>query len=146
MEDMIGVVIMLIVAVVSAINSANKKQKNAAKSIYATPSSSPAKVQRAPAAQPTPMIPAEAYTPAAISVHTHLEPDCSTHDLPGSTGYASTEGKDPCHDEQLAGMRSYHGDVQEQSGLTLEWTGDSMVKAFVMQEVLTRPCQRRASR
>ena len=31
----------------------------------------------------------------------------------------------------------------EKPGLQLEWTGENMVKAFIMQEVLTRPCQRR---
>ena len=36
--------------------------------------------------------------------------------------------------------------VTEKPGLTLEWNGESMVKAFIMQEVLTRPCERRGRR
>ncbi len=80
----------------------------------------------------------------APTVHAHVQPDCDTHDAPGSLGVASTEGKDPCHEEQLNHARIFMEPVQEQSGLSLEWTGENMVKAFVMQEVLTRPCQRHA--
>jgi len=32
--------------------------------------------------------------------------------------------------------------AREESGLTLDWSGENMVKAFVMQEVLKRPCER----
>jgi len=81
----------------------------------------------------------------APTVHTHVQPDCDTHDAPGSLGYTSTEGKDPCHEEQLAHVRRPEVSVaQEQGGLTFDWTGDNMVKAVVMQEVLTRPVQRHA--
>jgi len=78
-------------------------------------------------------------------VHPHLQPDCDEHDKPGSLGVTSTEGKDPCHEEQLTIDRTplFTSDA-EHSGLSLDWSGNAMVKAFVMQEVLTRPCQRRA--
>lgn len=78
------------------------------------------------------------------TVHPHLEPDCDTHDAPGSLGVTSTEGKDPCHEAQLTHPRTTDDSVQEASGLTFDWSGENMVRAFVMQEVLTRPCQRQA--
>ena len=81
------------------------------------------------------------------TVHTHLQPDCDTHDAPtsGSLNVVSPEGKDPCHQEQLPQRRQSVAEAApaEQPGLTLDWNGEAMVKAFVMQEVLTRPCDRR---
>ena len=79
------------------------------------------------------------------TVHTHYQPDCDTHDAAGSLGVTSTEGKDPCHEEQLTHVRRPEVSIAPaQGGLTFDWTGDNMVKAVVMQEVLTRPVQRRA--
>ena len=78
----------------------------------------------------------------APTVHPHLEPDCDTHDVPGSLGVTSTEGKDPCPEEQLTHTRSFQEPAPEEPGITFDWSGESMVKAFVMQEILTRPCQR----
>lgn len=81
--------------------------------------------------------PMQVMTP---TVHTHVQPDCDTHDAPGSLGYASTEGKDPCHEEQLTHPRTMEeAAAPEQGGLTFSWTGSDLVKAVVMQEVLTRP-------
>jgi len=77
------------------------------------------------------------------TVHTHVQPDCDTHDAPGSLGYTSTEGKDPCHEEQLTHLRTPEETaVPEQDGLTFNWSGSDLVKAVVMQEVLTRPANR----
>ena len=59
-------------------------------------------------------------------------------------GVTSMEGKDPCHEDELTLERTYAEAPQQQGGLTFDWSGESMVKAFVMQEVLTRPSQRRA--
>lgn len=78
------------------------------------------------------------------TVHAHVEPDCDTHDAPGSLGKTSKEGKDPCHEEQLTHARTIEEPAPEQGGLTFNWSGDNMMKAVIMQEVLTRPCQRRA--
>lgn len=81
----------------------------------------------------------------APMVHPHVQPDCDTHDAPGSLGVTSLEGKDPCHEDQLTYAHRSEEDVaSEQGGLTFDWTGSNMVKAVVMQEVLTRPAQRRA--
>ena len=78
------------------------------------------------------------------TVHTHYQPDCDVHDAPGSLGLASDEGKDPCHESQLTHAHSEDDVAPAESGLTLDWSGEGLVKAFVMQEVLTRPCDRRA--
>lgn len=84
---------------------------------------------------------------AQPQVHTHLAAACKEHDAPGSLGKGSMEGKDPCHEEQLPPMKAPRPEIQleteETSGLQLDWSGENMVRAFVMQEILTRPCDRR---
>ena len=78
------------------------------------------------------------------TVHTHVQPDCETHDAPsGSLNTTSAEGKDPCHEAQLTHLRPDEEDAEE-AGLTFDWSGENMVKAFVMQEILTRPAKRYA--
>lgn len=80
-------------------------------------------------------------------VHTHLAADCEEHDASGSLGVSSLEGKDPCHEQQLLPAKTPRPAeevvAEEMPGLQLDWSGENMVKAFVMQEVLTRPCERR---
>jgi len=85
---------------------------------------------------------------AAPMVHEHLEPACETHDVGGSLPYENVEGVDPCHEEQLSGMRKRPEapSASAQGGLTLDWSGRGMVNAFVMQEILTRPADRRRMR
>lgn len=64
----------------------------------------------------------------------------------GSMGVDSHEGIHPCdehEDELLQSDRPLVPVPVEKPGIQLEWTGDNMVKAFIMQEVLTRPGQRR---
>ena len=82
----------------------------------------------------------------APTVHPHVEPDCDTHDIPGSLGETSEEGKDPCHEEQLIHTRQAVEAPAEETAQPLQWSGNNMMKAVIMQEVLTRPCQRRARR
>ncbi len=96
-------------------------------------------------APPVPAKPAVAPpVPARPAVHPHLQPDCVTHDAPGSLGVTTLEGKDPCHEEQLTHPRTRLAEpAAGHSGLALDWSGKAMVQAFVMQEVLTRPCDRR---
>lgn len=81
----------------------------------------------------------------APKVHTHLSMDCDQDDPSGSMDFVSTEGVDPCHDDELPGRsipRSGVPVMQEQPGLALEWTSDALVRSVIMQEVLTRPSQR----
>ncbi|MGN0794305.1 MAG: hypothetical protein ACI4MG_07545 [Aristaeellaceae bacterium] len=168
MEDLGGLIV-VIVGILIAIangNAKNKKKKQSAaasaQTVYqpaipvqpqtAAPVSMASMLPpqpAAPAAPVAPVAPAAPVAPIAPAqplVHEHLEPDCDTHDQAGSLGVTSMEGKDPCHEEQLTHSRPVDTAEAVQPGLTLEWTGDAMVKAFVMQEVLTRPCDRKPRR
>lgn len=166
MEELASLIPIIIVAVISAVAKASKN-KNSQQHPYQQGSGAARPPQARPAApiQPPPAAPAPARPAApapqqvsmasmlppaqqtmAPTVHTHLQPDCDTHDAPasGSLNVVSPEGKDPCHEEQLPTRRALTQEAApEQSGLQLDWSGDAMVKAFVMQEVLTRPCDRR---
>ena len=64
----------------------------------------------------------------------------------GSMGVDTHEGIHPCdehEDEMLQGSKPLIPMAVEKPGIQLDWNGDSLVKAFIMQEVLTRPGQRR---
>lgn len=155
MEELLPFVF-VVIALISSITSAKQK---AAKKAAAHPfGASPVKPKPAAPKQPHPYAPARPTVAPAISasdvpgqvivptVHAHVEPDCDTHDAPGSLGVTSGEGKDPCHEEQLTHARTFEEPAPEQGGLVFNWSGDHMMKAVIMQEVLTRPCQRRRAR
>lgn len=92
-----------------------------------------------------PVLPSQP-APAAPRVHTHLSLDCDQDDPSGSMDFISTEGRDPCHDEELPNRgipRPSFPAAQEQPGLALEWDSNALVRSVIMQEVLTRPCQRK---
>ena len=95
--------------------------------------------------EPEPVLPSRPE-PAAPRVHTHLSLECDQDDPSGSMDYISTEGLDPCHDEDLPSRsvpRPSFPAAQDQPGLALEWNSDALVRSVIMQEVLTRPCQRK---
>lgn len=151
MEEFFSFIVVLIGAIVAIVNSSNKKKQQAQKSPYASASVSTAAPKQAAAPAPAEQVSMSAMLPqreepqtAQPTVHTHLDPDCDVHDKSGSLNFKSAEGKDPCHEEQLPGTREPLPETAAQPGLSLDWTGDGLVKAFVMQEVLTRPSQRRA--
>ncbi len=159
MDELIPVLFIIIGAIASIVSSAKKeKEKKATEAHRQAAARARADAARKQAAQQAEksrapiqpsVAPAMAFSDIpgqviAPTVHTHVRPDCDVHDVPGSLGVTSTEGKDPCHEEQLTSVRTFMEPAQEQSGLSLEWTGENLVKAFVMQEVLTRPCQRHA--
>ena len=113
-----------------------------------TEAAKPAPAAPAPAQMSMPLptaaqAPAGTFVPLAPTVHTHLEPDCEVHDAPGSLGYVSTEGVDICHEEQFEPRSELMPQRTEQPGIQLKLDSDSLVQAFIMQEVLTRPCDRR---
>ena len=60
----------------------------------------------------------------------------------GSMNAVTGEGYDPCHDEQLAPLPAAEsaGPAAEaaESGLQLSWTGNEIVRGFVMSEILPR--------
>lgn len=152
MEDSLFPLIVLIIGAVSSIvSAASKGKKNeAAKKAFqqraAARTAAPAKPASMATMLPERNVAQPRVSVSAPTVHTHLTPDCETHDAPGSLGVGSSEGKDPCHEEQLTAQRSMHDESEAAPALTLDWTGDSLVKSFIMQEVLTRPAQRRAAR
>ena len=155
MEDAFSFIIVIIGVVASIVSASKKaKAKQAAGDIHWPAPQQPKPAEKkeshpyAPA-QPTVLPPLETAVPQQViapTVHTHVQPDCDTHDAPnGSLGVTTSEGKDPCHEPQLTHARSVlEHDTEVEGGLTFDWSGQNMVKAFVMQEILTRPCQRQA--
>ena len=170
MEGILPIIIVIVSMVVSLFKNARKEQEKQAaetrrresairrleardmlqqrqQSLADEVAQAPAAVPVAPAVPGMPIAPAmpiASSAPAAPAVHVHLEPDCEVHDAVGSMAYVSTEGKDPCHEAQLTHPRPQADASQEAAGLTFDWSGESLVKAFVMQEILARPGQRRA--
>ena len=129
-----------------------KRQRQTMEEIFGQDAAKPAGVQRTeskPVPRPAEMLPPLRQEPAreaiAPRVHVHTAPACPVDDDTGSLHYHSTEGVDPCHEEQL-GERPVPQLAPvpvETPGIRLEWTGENMVKSFIMQEVLQRPCDRR---
>ena len=60
----------------------------------------------------------------------------------GSLNAVTGEGYDPCHNEQLAPLTAAETAVPAAEtaapGLQLSWTGNDIVRGFVMSEILTR--------
>ena len=153
MEDLIGAVVVIIGAIAAIVNAINRRKQAptkfppAAQVRQQTAPAAPASMvtmlpQVQPAVRPT-VVPA-ATAGIAPTVHTHLAPDCDVHDASGSLNYISSEGKDPCHEAQLSIRTPLTQEEAPAPALRLEWTGEALVNAFVMQEILTRPAQRRA--
>ena len=169
MEDLLGLIVWIFI--ISSIFSKNKKkaQKKAKpaqanpweealknvpgqsgqviRQMTQAPRPAPAKAKPAPVQMSMPLpstadMPAGTFAPLAPTVHTHLEPACETHDAPGSLGYVSTEGVDVCHEEQFEPRAEITPIHVEQPGIRLNLDSGSLVQAFVLQEVLTRPCDR----
>jgi len=160
LEDLFSVLIVIIGIVASIVSSARKNRNSkAAMQQYQSEASArraeQPQTQPAEKKEPHPYAPVQTMMPAvsaanvpgqviAPTVHAHVQRDCDTHDAPGSLGVTSMEGKDPCHEDELTLERTFAEPAPAEGGLTFNWTGSSMVNAVVMQEVLTRPSQRRA--
>lgn len=154
MEDLFSVII-VIIGIVASIASSAKKRRNSKAAMQQFQSEASARKAEQQKKEPHPYAPVQTMMPAmsvaeapgqvvAPTVHAHVQRDCDTHDAPGSLGVTSLEGKDPCHEDELTLERSFAEPAPAEGGLTFNWTGNSMVHAVVMQEVLTRPSQRRA--
>lgn len=155
MEELFSLGVLIVIFIANAISISAKQSKKAAaeeqrKAAAAArikaaqqkmaAESAAAKASPAPEAAPEPL---QVITP---TVHAHVEPDCEEHDAPtsGSLNFVSTEGKDPCHADELTLVRQpEEAPAPERPGLTLDWSGESLMKAFVMQEVLQRPGTRK---
>ena len=158
MDELFPALLVIVIGIISTISKAAKKQQSRA-AVEAHRAAAQARTGTAePAPVPQAVMPAMSFgdvpgqvaapvikpSPAlAPTVHPHIQPDCDTHDVPGSLGVTSMEGKDPCHEDELTLERTVAAPAKPEGGLQLEWSGENMVKAFIMQEVLTRPAQRR---
>lgn len=158
MDELFPALLVIVIGIISTISKAAKKQQSRA-AVEAHRAAAQARTGTAePAPIPHAVVPAMSFgdvpgqvaapvikpSPAlAPTVHPHIQPDCDTHDVPGSLGVTSMEGKDPCHEDELTLERTVATPAKPEGGLQLEWSGENMVKAFIMQEVLTRPAQRR---
>ena len=158
MDELFPALLVIVIGIISTISKAAKKQQSRA-AVEAHRAAAQARTGTAePAPVPHAVVPAMSFgdvpgqvaapvikpSPAlAPTVHPHIQPDCDTHDVPGSLGVTSMEGKDPCHEDELTLERTVATPAKPEGGLQLEWSGENMVKAFIMQEVLTRPAQRR---
>lgn len=64
----------------------------------------------------------------------------------GSLGVTTEEGYDPCHEEQADIMTVLEMTElpSESAGpaVSFNWSGNEIMKAVVMQEILKRPCER----
>lgn len=166
MEDLFGalfafIIVVISVAVknskmkVSSSTSRNPKDKKLTEAVVdamfnqQSKPVQPVRMQKAQTPAATPVVQAQPKVrqSAQPKVHTHLAPSCDLDaDLSGSMLYDSPEGTDKCHEEELRPVHQplqAEEPVQEKSGLTLDFSADAMVQAIVMQEVLTRPCDRR---
>lgn len=149
--EVLIVIIGIIISIVSTTRkNAEKKAAEEHRRAFAAARVQSAQQKQTPLsapATPTTVLPPSgaAGAPGQVispTVHAHIQPDCETHDVPGSLGVTSLEGKDPCHEEELTLERTFAEPSRQTGGLTFDWTGDSLVKAVVMQEVLTRPVNR----
>ena len=149
-------VIFVIFAVISSLaKAAQRKNGNAQQRVRQQ------RAQKAP--QPRAVMPASpAPAPQAAQQRQELRPTVSVtphteETFLGSLGEDSLEGVDPCHEDELApadypcqaspdamsGAAARPRAAAQPSKLNLHWSGDEMLRAVVMSEILTRPCDRR---
>lgn len=159
MEELASLIPIIVIGVITVIaNAAKNKQKQQQQQPRHPYQPQEASMNAPRPAQPMqPLQPTVQPAPVQVSmadmqptlqptVHVHLEPDCETHDAPetGSLGAIRTEGTDPCHEGDLAPRPAPEAPAAAPQGRPLlDFSGDAMVRAFVMQEVLTRPGDRR---
>lgn len=142
--------IFVLIAISSAI-SKSKKQAAAKRRSVVSPVAKPdvpARDRRPIRHEMKPHVP-QARTVMQPRVESQIETAGMAAEIYAGSLHADThEGEDPCHEAELTPVAAPAAMIPtpvERPGLTLDWHGDSMVKAFIMQEVLTRPCQRHAA-
>lgn len=94
-----------------------------------------------------PDLPPAAPEKPTVAPHVHVTKETDKL-FAGSMNAVSTEGVDPCHEEELQEARARDGETlcteETQGGLKLDFSGSGLAQAFVMQEILNRrPCGRR---
>lgn len=172
MDFTVWLIILLIAAVVNVSGKTKKKRQEAAKHQPLNQPVNPAEsfeeetqeahesVMRSakPSLQPmkpelTSMIDKRDFPPetkpktAQPKVHVHTADPCPEDGgFQGSLNYESPEGQDSCHEEMLHPADGNHRsepERHEDGGLHLDFSPNALVQAVVMQEILTRPCDRR---
>ncbi len=123
------------------LSAAKKQQAKNAKSGAAKQKQAGAKApSQAPEASSTHVEPEPARPTVMQPSITFTEHDDSVYQ--GSMNAVTGEGYDPCHDEQLAPLtRAETTPVaapEAAPGLQLSFTGNEVVRGFVMSEILTR--------
>lgn len=154
--------IMVVVAIISAIAKNNKKKTESIRKRAASPNhpsveQTLAEWFNAPqpaastAAEPAPavMVPDPAPVPKQVA-QPRVQTSVAVKERPavvvGSMGVDTHEGLHPCddhNDEPMRDPKPLAPVAVEKPGIQLDWNGDNLVKAFIMQEVLTRPADRR---
>ena len=136
----LGLIWLLIGLPLSKLNKAAKQQASkTARPSGAKPQAAPeVKTQNQPAGTGT--VPEPARPTVLQPTITFTEHDDSVYQ--GSMNAVTGEGYDPCHDEQLAPLTQAETAVPAAAegtpGLQLSFTGNEVVRGFVMSEILTR--------
>ena len=151
MDDLIAI-LAVVAALIGLVAKSSKKNAKGQPARAKAQSAAGSAASPAPAAAPPAMQGELPHMPAphvhelkpqvAVTPHT---PDIFSGSMNASTG----EGFDPCHEAELtpqsepcmASPRPVPPQVSP-APLQLSWTGNDMVKAVVMQEILRRPCDR----
>lgn len=149
------ILLIIIVIIVNAVKSAQKKKEAEEARRMPTakaqqPKQSAQKTRTQPPKPSTAPTPAHAHMTvhaAQPKVHEHLAAECDRDaELKGSMAYDSPEGRDKCHADELFPAHENRPELPHEevhAGLKLDFSPNAMVQAMVMQEVLTRPCERR---
>ena len=143
------IVILIILWIIMGLASSKKKaQQKAARK--AQPGAAKTRT-KAPEAEPEPSGPAQPRVEPARPTVMQPTIKVTEHDdsiYQGSLYAETGEGYDPCHDGQLSALSALEREpvsvpAAETPGLQLGWTGNDIVRGFVMSEILTR--KKRAS-
>ena len=137
----LAIVWLLIGLPLSKLSKAKQQQQQAAKKAKPAQAAKPA--AKAPQQKPensTYVVPEPARPTVLQPTITFTEHDDSVYQ--GSMNAITGEGYDPCHDEQLAPLTAAESAAPASDaaapGLQLSWTGNEIVRGFVMSEILPR--------
>lgn len=131
------IALFLIYTAIAAMSKTAKKASGNRKSASSARSAAPA--DAAPEEAP---VPETAATPHSREMHPTIR--LSDHDdsvYMGSLNAITGEGYDPCHDEQLKPLtraETIEPAPAAAPGLQLHWSGDEIVRGFVVSEILKR--------
>ena len=136
-----SILILVIIWVLAGLVSSGKKkaQQQTARNAKPGKAGSGTTKQQAEPKKPSPAAPVRpAVLQPSISVTEH---DDSIYQ--GSLNADTGEGYDPCHDGQLSALSAAEREPlsvtsEAAPGLRLGWSGNEIVRGFVMGEILTR--------